>query len=88
MLSTGLRSIFDRSKVNSVRRISERPIAHPSVATTSCMQRYMKNGSPAVIVSGGKVYQLKGDTTAAEPVLDCAWTVQDIAENTNTKEAS
>jgi hypothetical protein len=51
------------------------------------MQRRMKDGSPAVIVSGGKVYQLKGDTTAAEPVLDCAWTVQDIAENTNTKEA-
>jgi hypothetical protein len=40
----------------------------------------MKDGSPAVIVSSGKVYQLKGDTAAAEPVLDCAWTVQDIAE--------
>jgi hypothetical protein len=52
------------------------------------MRRCMKDGSPAVIVSGGKVYQLKGDTAAAEPVLDCACTVQDIAENANTKEAS
>jgi hypothetical protein len=31
----------------------------------------MKDGSPAVIVSGGEVYQLKEDTAAAEPVLDC-----------------
>jgi hypothetical protein len=48
----------------------------PSVAATICMQKCMKGGSPAVIVSGGKVYQLKGDTAAVAAYVGQYVTVQ------------
>lgn len=33
----------------------------PSAEATKCINKCMKGGSPAVIVSDGKVYNLKGD---------------------------
>ncbi len=60
----------------------------PSVAATSCMQKCMKDGSPAVIVSGGKVYQLKGDTAAVAEYIGQYVTVQGLVDSNTIKVVS
>jgi hypothetical protein len=60
----------------------------PSVAATNCMQKCMEDGSPAVIVSGGKVYQLKGDTAAVAEYVGQYVTVQGLVDSNTIKVVS
>jgi hypothetical protein len=60
----------------------------PSVAATICMQKCMKAGSPAVIVSDGKVYQLKGDTAAVAEYIGQYVTVQGMVDGSSIKVVS
>lgn len=60
----------------------------PSVAATTCMQKCMKEGFPAVIVSDGKVYQLKGDTAAVAEYIGQYVTVQGMVDGNTIKVVS
>jgi hypothetical protein len=52
----------------------------PSVEATRCMQKCMRVGSPPVIVSSGKVYQVKGDTTDIAEYIGQYVTVRGVVD--------
>jgi hypothetical protein len=52
----------------------------PSVDTTRCMQKCMREGSPPVIVSSGKVYQVKGHSADVAEYIGQYVTVQGVVD--------
>ncbi len=48
----------------------------PSVDATRCMQKCMREGSPPVIVTGGKVYKVKGHAADVAEYIGQYVTVQ------------
>jgi hypothetical protein len=60
----------------------------PSVEATRCMQKCMREGSPPVIVNGGKVYQLKGATADVAEYIGQYVTVQGVVDGDTIKVVS
>jgi len=52
----------------------------PSVEATRCMQKCMREGSPPVIVSNGKVYQVKGHAADVAEYIGQYVTVQGVVD--------
>jgi hypothetical protein len=52
----------------------------PSVDATRCMQKCRREGSPPVIMSSGKVYQVKGDAADVAEYIGQYVTVQGVVD--------
>jgi hypothetical protein len=60
----------------------------PSVEATRCMQKCMREGSPSVIVSSGRVYQLKGATDDVAQYIGQYVTVLGVVDGDTIKVVS